>query len=171
MSKLIAVVIAGALGACAGEARVSPHHVSVNVAAPDLVSIGTGTDVQVIADADQPVFFQGNAYWLFQDGNWYRSNDYRGGWIRVETPPTEIRRIESPYAYVHYRQHERAARLNDERQLEPREEHRDVDRDRDRDRDHDMNKDRDENHSGDTDRNKGTDEDERTKEPIPDKMP
>src|SRR5262249_13465218 len=134
-----AVVLAGALGACAAEARVTPHHVAVNVSSPDLVAIDTGTDVQVVADADQPVFFQGNAYWLFQDGNWYRSSDYRGGWVRIATPPTEIRKIESPYAYVHFRQHERAARLNEE------------------------------NHSGDTDRNKGTDEDQRGKEPIPDK--
>lgn len=70
-------------------------------ATPDLVTVQPG--VQVVADYDEPVFFVDGFYWRFNDGYWYRSNNYYAGWYFYERPPVAVLRIDRPYAYSHYR--------------------------------------------------------------------
>jgi hypothetical protein len=70
-------------------------------ASPDLVSVSPG--VQVVADYDEPVFYNEGFYWRYYDGGWYRSNNYATGWYFVSSPPIVIARIDRPYAYAHYR--------------------------------------------------------------------
>jgi hypothetical protein len=105
MSKPLLFAAAAAFAGCVGEGDVR-YSGTVAVTSPDLVTIDN--DVQVIADADQPVFYTDSYYWLFRDGGWYRSPDYRSGWARItiDTVPTRLRRIDRPEAYVHYRRHD-----------------------------------------------------------------
>jgi hypothetical protein len=70
-------------------------------ATPDLVTVQPG--VQVVADYDEPVFYVDGFYWRFNDGYWYRSNNYYAGWYFYERPPVAVLRIDRPYAYSHYR--------------------------------------------------------------------
>ncbi|HEX3474313.1 MAG TPA: hypothetical protein VHT91_04680 [Kofleriaceae bacterium] len=77
---------------------------------PDLVTVQPG--VQVVADYDQPVFFVDGFYWRFNDGYWYRSNNYYAGWYFYERPPVAVLRIDRPYAYAHYRPPGYVARAN-----------------------------------------------------------
>jgi hypothetical protein len=79
-------------------------------ATPDLVSVSPG--VQVVADYDEPVFFVDGFYWRFNDGYWYRSNNYYAGWYFYERPPVAVLRIDRPYAYAHYRPAGYVARAN-----------------------------------------------------------
>jgi hypothetical protein len=104
MSKLVPILIAAALGACAGGGYYATSgSVSVTATAPDMAYVSPG--VRVIADYDEPIFFSNGYYWYNADGYWYRSSTYTGGWAYVSSPPTAILRIERPYAYVHYRPH------------------------------------------------------------------
>ncbi|MGE5183635.1 MAG: hypothetical protein ACM31C_16300 [Acidobacteriota bacterium] len=63
--------------------------------------------VQVVADADEPLFFADGYYWLYRDGVWLRSDSYRGGFARIDVNvvPGEIRDIRQPQMYAHYRRH------------------------------------------------------------------
>lgn len=79
-------------------------------ATPDLVTVQPG--VQVVADYDEPVFFVDGFYWRFNDGYWYRSNNYYAGWYFYERPPVAVLRIERPYVYAHYRPPGYVARAN-----------------------------------------------------------
>jgi hypothetical protein len=79
-------------------------------ATPDLVTVQPG--VQVVADYDEPVFFVDGFYWRFNDGYWYRSNNYYAGWYFYERPPVAVLRIERPYTYAHYRPVGYVARAN-----------------------------------------------------------
>ena len=145
MSKLIALTLAAALGGCASEsAEVVPHHLTVAVAEPELMPVAPG--VSVVADADKPVFYEGNAYWLYHDNHWYKSSDYRHGWIQIATPPDELRGIDEPQAYVHYRRTQENARREQNRPTKT--------------------------NTGDTDRggNGTTEEDQPPFHPIPDKI-
>jgi hypothetical protein len=90
-------------------------HSSASVSAPDLVYISPG--VQVIADYDEPVFYTSSYYWRYDGGAWYRSSYHTGGWIRIQTVPVAIRRIETPTAYIHYHG---TARASAETRQEPR---------------------------------------------------
>jgi hypothetical protein len=67
---------------------------------PDLVYAAPG--VQVIADYDEPIFYNDGFYWRFYGGGWYRSTYYTGGWVYAR-PPVAVMRIDRPYAYAHYR--------------------------------------------------------------------
>ena len=58
--------------------------------------------VQVIEDYDQPVFYSSSFYWHYNDGVWYQSRSYTGGWVRVTAAPAAIVRIQQPSMYVHY---------------------------------------------------------------------
>lgn len=106
---LSAVLFVAALGGCYSEVGYSAG-VSTGapvasgdayVATPDLVAVSPG--VQVVADYDEPVFFTDGFYWRFNDGYWYRSNNYATGWYYYERPPEVVLRIDRPYAYAHYR--------------------------------------------------------------------
>jgi hypothetical protein len=79
-------------------------------ATPDLVTVQPG--VQVVADYDEPVFFVDGFYWRFNDGYWYRSNNYYSGWYFYERPPVAVLRIDRPYAYARYRPSGYVARRN-----------------------------------------------------------
>lgn len=101
MTKTLAFLLSASLAACAGgEAEV---HYSGNATAPELVVLDSDSSVQVVANADEPIFYTENTYWLYRDNHWFRSRSHRGGWARVDTPPEHIRRIERPVAYVHFR--------------------------------------------------------------------
>jgi regulator of protease activity HflC (stomatin/prohibitin superfamily) len=81
-------------------------HSSASVSTPNLVFINS--DVQVIADYDEPIFYTSNYYWRYDGGVWYRSSNHRSGWIRIELVPVVIRRIDRPTAYIHFRGEARA---------------------------------------------------------------
>lgn len=91
-----------AVAACRGSSDVR-HAGEVHVSSAELIEIEPG--VQVVADADEPLFFADDAYWLYRDGMWMRSDDYRGGFTRVETSgvPQRLRAIERPQTYAQYR--------------------------------------------------------------------
>lgn len=85
---------------CTGSAQMQ-YSAEADVSPPPLVEVSPG--VQVIADYDQPVFYSDNVYWRYDAGVWYRSPSHTTGWVRVEAVPPQIRRIDRPTAYVHYR--------------------------------------------------------------------
>jgi hypothetical protein len=101
---LVALVMSAALaGGCAGSGTVyyaGGGTLTATTVAPDLVYVSPG--VQVVADYDYPVFYSDNYYWRYDDGRWWRSSWYTGGWVYA-TPPHAVLRIERPYAYRHYR--------------------------------------------------------------------
>ena len=70
-------------------------------ATPDLVEAAPG--VQVVADYDTPVFFNSGRYWRHNDGGWYSSSVYTGGWELNAAPPSVIVSIDRPERFVHYR--------------------------------------------------------------------
>ncbi len=114
-------VVASSLAGCRGTGEVE-YAGEVHVTSPELVEVSPG--VQVIADADEPIFYSHGAYWLYRDGYWFRSNDYGRGYARVELTivPTEVRVIERPQLYVHYSRNynrTRAARTPNIRQRSP----------------------------------------------------
>lgn len=101
MTRTLGLLLTACLAACGG-----PHDVrySAGGSRPELVTMDSDPSVMVVANADEPVFFSENTYWLYRDRSWYRSSHHRDGWTRVDTPPSEhIRRIERPEAYVHFR--------------------------------------------------------------------
>ncbi len=100
MSKLVPFVLSIALAGCAGSAQYRGS-VTVTSSAPDMAYVAPG--VRVIADYDEPIFFSSGYYWYSDNGYWYRSASYTGGWAYVERPPTAIVRITRPSAYVRYR--------------------------------------------------------------------
>jgi hypothetical protein len=71
------------------------------VTPPELVYINT--EVQVIANYGEPIFYKDYYYWRYDGGVWYRSPRHTSGWVRIEVVPVAIRRIERPTAYIHYR--------------------------------------------------------------------
>lgn len=100
MMKTLALLLSASLAACAGEAAV---HYSGDSTTPELVAIDTDASVQVVANADEPIFYTENTYYLYRKDHWYRSSSHRGDWKRIDDPPEHIRRIDQPLAYVHYR--------------------------------------------------------------------
>jgi hypothetical protein len=102
-SLLQTVLFVALVGGCAGGGQFT---YASTATVPELVVIRPG--VQVIANYDEPIFYTGNYYWRNQGGSWYRSTSHRSGWARVEVVPVEIRSIERPAAYIHYRGETRA---------------------------------------------------------------
>jgi hypothetical protein len=96
-------LVAAALGGCAGGEVESGA--TVRVTSPELVAVSPG--VQVVADADEPLFYADGYYWLYRDGVWLRSDSYRGGFARMDVNmvPSEVREIPQPQVYAHYRRH------------------------------------------------------------------
>ncbi len=86
------------LAGCTGTGQVG---YSAQVTTPNLVYVSP--DVQVIADYDEPVFYNESFYWRFSGGVWYRSRYHTRDWVRVEAVPVAIRRIDRPTAYIRYR--------------------------------------------------------------------
>jgi hypothetical protein len=75
--------------------------VAADSAAPDLVEAAPG--VQVVADYDAPVFFNSGMYWRYNDGGWYSSSEYTGGWAYRASPPSVIVNIDHPERFVHFK--------------------------------------------------------------------
>lgn len=101
ITLLLLVSAVAATGGCYGTGEVAyGGTVTATTVAPDLVYAGPG--VQVVADYDYPVFYADNYYWRYDNGYWFRSNYYTGGWITAR-PPGAVLRIDRPYAYRHYR--------------------------------------------------------------------
>lgn len=96
--------VAASLAGCMGSGSVE-YAGDVRISSPDLIEIRPG--VQVIADADEPLFYSEGHYWLYRDGYWLRSSSYRGGFARIELDyvPQRVRLIEQPQMYAHYRRH------------------------------------------------------------------
>jgi hypothetical protein len=105
LTTLAGCLMAAGLLGCAGTGEVE-YGGGVAVQSPDLVEVQPG--VQVLADADAPVFYSDGAYWEYRDGMWFRSGYYDRGFARVDINyvPVRIRTIDNPRAYVHYRRHE-----------------------------------------------------------------
>ena len=125
MMKTIALLLSASLAACAGEAAV---HYSGDSSTPELVAIDNDPSVMVVANADEPIFYTENTYYLYRNDRWYRSGSHRGGWKRVDTPPDHVRRIDKPLAYVHYRHDPNTPRTTfnqRDQQLAPRPDDRD----------------------------------------------
>jgi hypothetical protein len=100
----VLVISAALAGGCAGTGAVyyadGSGTLTATTVAPDLVAVGPG--VQVVADYDYPVFYADNYYWRYDNGVWFRSGWYTGGWVYA-TPPRAVLHIDRPYAYRHYR--------------------------------------------------------------------
>lgn len=74
----------------------------VFVGAPTLVAVDSG--VWVVRDAERPVYYVDDTYWVYRDGTWYRSRSYEGGWVIIEAsavPATIATRNHA--TYVHYK--------------------------------------------------------------------
>lgn len=101
---LCALVLSAALaGGCAGSGTAyysTSGTLTATTVAPDLVYVSPG--VQVVADYDYPVFYADNYYWRYDDGRWFRSSWYTGGWVYA-SPPRAVVSIDRPYAYRRYR--------------------------------------------------------------------
>ncbi len=107
MSRKLALLLAIALGGCAGETAVSGG-VSVAVTSPELIPIDYG--LYVVADADQPMFYSEGWYWMYRDRRWYRSRHYDRDWLYFGDTPPRLHYIHDPTAYVHYRRYHQEAR-------------------------------------------------------------
>src|SRR5690349_20254092 len=76
-----AFALATSLAACASNGDV--HHAGqLTVTSPRLVVVSPG--VQVVEDANAPLFYVSGFYWLYRDAAWLRSDSYRGGFVHVE---------------------------------------------------------------------------------------
>jgi len=106
----VAASLAGCAGGGSGHIGYSSNYSGqyagqVVVTSPELIEIEPG--VQVFADAEEPLFYSDGSYWLYRDGYWMRSNDYRGGFVQVQLSyvPQRVRVIERPQTYVQYKRH------------------------------------------------------------------
>ena len=102
-SSLHCVLFVALAGGCTGSGQFA---YTGQATTPELVVIRPG--VQVIAGLDEPIFYNGNDYWRYEGGFWYRSTSHARGWIRVEDAPVEIRTIERPLLYIRYHGEARA---------------------------------------------------------------
>ncbi|HET9621677.1 MAG TPA: hypothetical protein VFP84_09940 [Kofleriaceae bacterium] len=101
MTKTLAFFLSAALAAaCAGQAEV---HYSGDGARPELVALDDSPGVSVVSNADEPIFFTDNTFWLYRNNTWWRSSSHRSGWARADAPPEKVTRIAQPTRYVHYR--------------------------------------------------------------------
>jgi hypothetical protein len=74
---------------------------SVQVQSPELATIAP--DVQVIVDADEPIFFSDGHYWRETNGAWYRSTVHTGGWGYYAGAPYALRSLDRRDSYRRYR--------------------------------------------------------------------
>jgi hypothetical protein len=106
-----AVLLSTAVTGCAvragGRAYVSGPVVEVSppvvfVEPPPLVAIEQ--DVYVVRDYDTPVYFVGDAYWVYEGGVWYRADDWNAGWVTVQVhavPTVIVHRDHHRYVRYH----------------------------------------------------------------------
>ena len=109
MKRLSSIVVALALGGCF--ATVGPDGQVVGGSAEFRLSLPTELSLVVVEpgvsvgrDLDHEVFFSGGYYWARQDQYWYRSQDHRRGWERVDARHVPGPVVKSPPGrYRHYR--------------------------------------------------------------------
>jgi hypothetical protein len=94
------VLALAASGCLYGDAQVG-YSAGYVAPAPAMVEVSPG--VMVIQDYDYPVFYSDNAYWRYDNGLWYRSSMYNGGWAISYNVPYAVGRIDRPHTYAHYR--------------------------------------------------------------------
>jgi hypothetical protein len=70
-------------------------------AGPDLYYLQPG--VSVVAYADYPTFYADNHYWMWNNGMWYQSPYWGGGWSVAYNVPYGVRGIDRPYSYTRFR--------------------------------------------------------------------
>lgn len=99
MRRILIPFLMVAATACAGRATYTAEG-TYAYSDPELVYAEPG--VQVTYDATDPVFYSDSYYWRYNDGRWYRSSRWNGG-FSVATPTVTVSRIQSPYRYRHYR--------------------------------------------------------------------
>ena len=96
-------------------------------APPPLVVVEPG--VQVVEDNDSEIFFVDGYYWHHApNGYWYRTRDYRGGWVAVQPRyvPGRIVRL-PPGHYRHWRAERRMEHeIRKDERREARDERREV---------------------------------------------
>jgi hypothetical protein len=98
----VSLILSAALGGCVGTGTADVQYSGdVAVSTPDLVEVSPG--VQVVADYDDSVFYSDGFYWRYDNGGWYRSNNYAGGFVYWNAPPQAIITINDPGHYRHYR--------------------------------------------------------------------
>src|SRR5262249_27024834 len=105
MRNLIACSLATVLAASAGcytDAVAQPAPAYGYSADPSLEPVAPR--LQVVDDLDYPVFYSDNAYWLYDDGYWYTSPYWWGGWagVGIVGVPFAVRSIRSPFAFAHF---------------------------------------------------------------------
>ncbi len=66
----------------------------------NLAYVGPG--VSVVTGYDYPVFYSNNFYWRYDNGFWYRSPHYYGGWSYYRSPPPVVLGIHNPWSYRNY---------------------------------------------------------------------
>ena len=90
-----------ALITSAAEAQVivTPPSVSVQIPGPPILRFEREPElyevepgVQVVPGYEQEVFYVDGFYWHNNGGRWYRTSDWRGGWI-VAPPPRRLNRF------------------------------------------------------------------------------
>ena len=83
MTRVDEAVLGPALAGESPRAATDPRALARQIAAaeaavrdrdtsPELVAVGP--DVQVVADADEPLFYADSYYWLYRDNMWLRSD-------------------------------------------------------------------------------------------------
>jgi hypothetical protein len=102
-TKILGVVLLLATMPVPGQAQIGAQ-VSIDLAFPEpppLVVVSPG--VQVVPEYEEEVFFTNNWYWVRRDGAWFRTRDYRGGWVPVRPRyvPVFLNRA-PPGHYSHY---------------------------------------------------------------------
>ena len=68
--------------------------------APSMYYVSDG--VSVVAYSDYPVFYSDGYYWRYDNGLWYSSAYYGGGWAVSYNVPYRVRTIDRPYRYARY---------------------------------------------------------------------
>ncbi len=109
MKRLLCMLVAFALGGCFatvgddGRARGrADFTLTFPEVLPPLVIVQPG--VSVVSDYEHEVFYADGYYWVRQDGTWYRSQDHRRGWTRIEPRSVPAPIAQSPPGrYRHYR--------------------------------------------------------------------
>jgi hypothetical protein len=85
----VAIVFSSAAASAQIEAGVSVSVVAPVITfdvAPPLVEVSPG--VMIVPEYGEEVFFTSGWYWCRRDGVWFRTHDYRGGWIMA--PPAYV---------------------------------------------------------------------------------
>ncbi|HNZ64283.1 MAG TPA: hypothetical protein PKJ10_00485 [Smithella sp.] len=112
MKKLMVKTFLVILVACMPVSAIADVRVHVNIplpppiffpAPPQLVVIPE-TDVYVVPDAREDIFFYGGWWWRPWNNRWYRSQHYDRGWAYHPNPPYFHRSIPSDWRYS-YRNH------------------------------------------------------------------